>query len=65
LFVKKKKKKKNLRRRWALRLQRSLFLLKGSVASLSADLGGGSSKYSSETLEGRSGEGFHDNSNWS
>ena len=29
----------------------------------SADLGG-SSKYSSENLEGRSGERFHVNSNW-
>ena len=29
----------------------------------SADLGG-SSKYSSEILEGRSGERFHVNSNW-
>ena len=29
----------------------------------SADLGG-SSKYSSETLEGRSGEGFRANSDW-
>jgi len=30
----------------------------------SADLGG-SSKYLSENLEGRSGERFHENSNWS
>jgi len=30
----------------------------------SADLGN-SSEYSSETLEDRSGEGFHENSNWS
>jgi hypothetical protein len=30
----------------------------------SADLGG-SSKYSNENFEGRSGEGFHENSNWS
>ena len=29
----------------------------------SADLGG-SSKYSNENFEGRSGEGFHVNSNW-
>ena len=35
-----------------------------SVTSSSADLGG-SSKYSSEILEGRSGERFHENSNWS
>ena len=34
----------------------------GSEASISADLGG-SSKYSSENLEGRSGERFHKNSN--
>ena len=34
----------------------------GETAS-SADLGG-SSKYSSENLEDRSGEGFHVNSNW-
>jgi hypothetical protein len=32
-------------------------------AAASADLGG-SSKYSSESLEGRSGEGFHVNSGW-
>jgi len=31
-----------------------------SVASFSADLGG-SSKYSSENLEGRRGERFHEN----
>jgi len=30
----------------------------------SADLGG-SSNYSNENFEGRSGEGFHVNSNWS
>ena len=35
----------------------------GRTAS-SADLGG-SSKYSNESFEGRSGEGFHENSNWS
>ncbi len=35
-----------------------------SVAAFSADLGG-SSKYSSENLEGRSGERFHENSSWS
>ena len=29
-----------------------------------ADLGG-SSKYSNENFEDRSGEGFHENSNWS
>ena len=33
-----------------------------SEAAFSADLGG-SSKYSSENLEGRSGERFHENSN--
>ena len=32
-------------------------------AANSTDLGG-SSKYSSETLEGQCGEGFHANSNW-
>ena len=31
--------------------------------TISADLGG-SSKYSSEKLEDRSGKGFHKNSNW-
>ena len=31
--------------------------------AISADLGG-SSKYSSEILEDRSGKGFHMNSNW-
>jgi hypothetical protein len=31
--------------------------------AVSADLGG-SSKYSSEILEGRSGEGFHANIDW-
>ena len=35
----------------------------GRTAS-SADLGG-SSKYSNESFEGRSGEGFHENSTWS
>ena len=35
----------------------------GETAS-SADLGG-SSKYSNENFEGRSGEGFHENSIWS
>jgi hypothetical protein len=35
----------------------------GRTAS-SADLGG-SSNYSNENFEGRSGEGFHENSNWS
>ena len=35
-----------------------------SAVAFSADLGG-SSKYSSENLEGRSGERFHENSNWS
>ena len=34
----------------------------GETAS-GADLGG-SSKYSNENFEGRSGEGFHVNSNW-
>jgi len=37
------------------------FLVKGSVAFSSADLGG-SSNYSSEKLEDRSGERFHENS---
>ena len=32
--------------------------------ALSVDLGG-SSKYSNENFEDRSGEGFHENSNWS
>lgn len=32
-------------------------------AATGADLGG-SSKYSSENLEGRGGEGFHGNSSW-
>ena len=36
--------------------------LTGTMSS--ADLGG-SSNYSSENLEGRSGEGFHENRNWS
>ena len=34
-----------------------------SLNSLSADLGG-SSNYSNENFEGRSGEGFRVNSNW-
>ena len=34
-----------------------------SVTNHSADLGG-SSKYSNENFEDRSGEGFHVNSNW-
>ena len=34
-----------------------------SGAATGADLGG-SSKYSNENFEGRSGEGFHVNSNW-
>jgi len=33
-------------------------------AAVGADLGG-SSKYSNENFEGRSGKGFHENSNWS
>jgi len=37
------------------------FPVRGSVAFSSADLGG-SSKYSSEKLEDRSGERFHENS---
>jgi hypothetical protein len=37
------------------------FSLRRSVVVYSADLGG-SSKYSSENLEGRSGERFHENS---
>jgi hypothetical protein len=36
----------------------------GGVAAYGADLGG-SSKYSSENLEGRSGERFLENSSWS
>ena len=32
-------------------------------AATGADLGG-SSKYSNENFEGRSGEGFHENSSW-
>ena len=48
------------RRTW--RLYRSVGAnLRGTAAS--ADLGG-SSKYSSEILEGRSGEGFHANIDW-
>ena len=35
-----------------------------SAVSFSADLGG-SSKYTSGNLVGRSGERFHENSNWS
>ena len=35
-----------------------------SETAPSADLGG-SSKYSNENFEDRSGEGFHENSNWS
>ena len=35
-----------------------------SETAPSADLGG-SSKYSNENFEGRSGEGFHENSIWS
>ena len=38
--------------------------VRGGAAARTADLGG-SSKYSSENLEGRSGEGFLANSNWS
>ena len=34
------------------------------ASAVGADLGG-SSKYSNENFEGRSGEGFHENSNWS
>ena len=34
-----------------------------SETTSGADLGG-SSKYSNENFEGRSGEGFHVNSNW-
>ena len=40
---------------------REAFPVRGSVATSSADLGG-SSKYSSENLEGRSGERFRENS---
>ena len=38
--------------------------VRGSVAAYSTDLGG-SSKYSSENLEDRSGERFLENSSWS
>ena len=41
----------------------ALGVIPGRTAS-SADLGG-SSNYSNENFEGRSGEGFHENSNWS
>ena len=40
---------------------KQLVSVRRSVAASSADLGG-SSKYSSENLEGRSGERFHGNS---
>ena len=40
------------------------FVVKLSESVFSADLGS-SSKYSNENFEGRSGEGFHENSNWS
>ena len=54
--------------RWPLRVGgrgvcgEALGVSLGGTAS-SADLGG-SSKYSNENFEGRSGEGFHVNSNW-
>ena len=38
--------------------------VKMTGSMFSADLGG-SSKYSNENFEDRSGEGFHENSNWS
>ena len=41
----------------------ALGVIPGRTVS-SADLGG-SSNYSNENFEGRSGEGFHENSNWS
>jgi len=44
------------------RFQRSLGVIRGGAAS-GTDLGG-SSNYSSENLEDRSGEGFHTNSSW-
>ncbi len=54
------------RRTWGFSLDRVLKPLgvsPGGTAS-SADLGG-SSKYSNENFEGRSGERFRENSNWS
>lgn len=44
-----------------MEIVKQLYPVRGSVAVSSADLGG-SSKYSSENLEGRSGERFHGNS---
>ncbi len=38
--------------------------MSGDRAAASADLGG-SSNYSNENFEGRSGEGFRENSTWS
>ena len=49
------------KRAWAWCRSRGVSL-GGTV--LSADLGG-SSNYSNENFEGRSGEGFRENSNWS
>ena len=49
------------KRAWAWCRSRGVSL-GGTV--LSADLGG-SSNYSNENFEGRSGEGFHENSIWS
>ncbi len=49
------------RQAWRL-CEEALAVMLGRTAS-SADLGG-SSKYSSENLEDRSGEGFHGNSSW-
>ncbi len=49
------------KRAWAWCRSRGVSL--GGTA-LSADLGG-SSNYSNENFEGRSGEGFHENSIWS
>jgi hypothetical protein len=40
------------------------FIVRLGRTAYSADLGG-SSKYSNENFEDRSGEGFHENSNWS
>lgn len=50
-------------RRGRRRLVEALSVSLSRKAS-SADLGG-SSNYSNENFEGRSGEGFHENSNWS
>jgi hypothetical protein len=39
------------------------YVVRRSGEAIGADLGG-SSKYSNENFEGRSGEGFHVNRNW-